>query len=186
MWCTANRAAEYSILDSWPSTRLSSSHYMASFTRKFESTRQDWPTPRSLYDPLNAEFQFEWDLAASSENALAPRYYTKEQDGLKQPWSGVCWLNPPFGQQSAKMVDWIKRAFDETQIRDDLTVVMLIPARTNTRWFHRYCMKAAEVRFICGRPRFGDATHGLPQPLVLVVFRKHVGTETRFGSFTLS
>ena len=157
---------------------------MAGFTNKFESTRQDWPTPRYLYDPLNEEFRFEWDLAASAENALAPRFYAKEQDGLKQKWDGVCWLNPPFGQKTAKMVDWIKKAWTDTQTSETLTVVMLIPARTNTRWFHQYRMKAAEVRFICGRPKFGDATHGLPQPLVLVVFRK--SSETKFGSFHLA
>lgn len=153
---------------------------MAGFTGKFTSTRQDWNTPKSLFEPLNAEFKFTVDLAASTENALAPKFYTKELDGLKQPWEGVCWLNPPFGDKSSKMVDWIKRAYMQSQRNPDLTVVMLIPARTNTRWFHQYCMKAAEVRFICGRPKFGGATHGLPQPLVLIVFKK--SSQTKFTS----
>jgi phage N-6-adenine-methyltransferase len=156
---------------------------MAGFTNKFDSVRQDWDTPDSVFLPLNEEFHFETDLAASPGNARAPKFFTKEQDGLKQKWDGVCWLNPPFGDKSSKMVDWIKKAWQDTQDNDNLTVVMLIPARTNTKWFHKYCMKAAEVRFICGRPKFGGATHGLPQPLVLIVFKK--SQQTKFGSQVL-
>jgi phage N-6-adenine-methyltransferase len=158
---------------------------MSSFQKKFESTKQDWTTPKHFFDELNAEFSFTTDLAASQDNALCQQFYTKEDNGLVQPWHGACWLNPPFGDKSSKMVDWIKRAWQETQDRDDLTVVVFIPARTNTRWWHQYCMKAAEVRFVCGRPRFGDAKHGLPQPLALIIFRKHDG-ETRFTSFHYS
>lgn len=157
---------------------------MATFTGKFDSNRQDWDTPDSIYLPLDAEFHFQTDLAASPDNARCVRYFTKEQDGLKQPWDGVCWLNPPFGDKSSKMVDWIKRAYEESQRNPNLTVVMLIPARTNTRWFHQFCMQAAEVRFICGRPKFADATHGLPQPLVIIVFKK--SAKTIFTSFQLS
>lgn len=157
---------------------------MASFSGKFNSTRQDWTTPKPLFAALDAEFHFTCDLAASEENTLCARYFSQEVDGLQQSWSGTCWLNPPYGDPKSKMVDWIKRADSETKRDFNLTVVMFIPARTNTRWWHRYCMKAAEIRFICGRPRFGDATHGLPQPLALIVFRQHVG-ETRYGSFHL-
>jgi site-specific DNA-methyltransferase (adenine-specific) len=79
------------------------------------------------------------------------------------------------------MVDFVKKAYNDSQTNENLTVVMLIPARTNTKWFHNYCMKAAEVRFICGRPKFGDSKHGLPQPLILVVFKK--SDTTKFSSF---
>lgn len=156
---------------------------MAGFTNKFASVRQDWDTPDKVFLPLNEEFHFETDLAASPSNTRAPKFFTKEDDGLKQKWQGTCWLNPPFGDKSSKMVDWIKKAWHDTQVDEGLTVVMLIPARTNTKWFHQYCMKAAEVRFICGRPKFGGATHGLPQPLVIVVFKK--SQETKFGSQNL-
>lgn len=145
---------------------------MAGFTNKFDSVRQDWDTPDSVFLPLDAEFHFTLDLAASEKNARCDRYFSKEIDGLQQAWHGTCWLNPPFGDKSSKMVDWIKKAWHDTQHDPDLTVVMLIPARTNTKWFHDYCMKAAEVRFIKGRPKFGDASHGLPQPLVIIVFKK--------------
>lgn len=157
---------------------------MASFNKKFESTKQTWETPKILFDKLNKEFNFEWDLAASKENALCEKYFDKENNALEQRWKGTCWLNPPYGDKSNKMVDWIKKAYDECQINPHLKVVMLIPARTNTKWFHEYCMKAAEIRFICGRPKFGDAKYGLPQPLCLVIFQQTI-FPTRFKSFYL-
>jgi phage N-6-adenine-methyltransferase len=156
---------------------------MASFNNKFNSVKQDWTTPQSLFNKINLEFNFEWDLAASETNAKCSKFFTKEQDGLKQIWDGVCWLNPPYGDKSSKMVDWIKKAYNDSKNNDKLTVVMLIPARTNTKWFHEYCMKAAELKFILGRPKFGDSKHGLPQPLVLVVFKK--SDNTKFSSFNL-
>lgn len=156
---------------------------MSIFAKKFDSVRQDWTTPKALFDRLNAEFSFQTDLAASKENALCPKFFTAEDNGLKQVWSGSCWLNPPYGDKTSKMVDWIKKAYEDTQKDPSLTVVMLIPARTNTRWFHGYCMKAAEVRFILGRPKFGDAIHGLPQPLAFIVFKK--SDTTVFTTFKL-
>ncbi len=156
---------------------------MASFNNKFNSVKQDWTTPQSLFNKINLEFNFEWDLAASETNAKCSKFFTKEQDGLKQIWNGVCWLNPPYGDKSSKMVDWIKKAYNDSKNNDKLTVVMLIPARTNTKWFHEYCMKAAELKFILGRPKFGDSKHGLPQPLVLVVFKN--SNDTKFSSFSL-
>jgi len=147
---------------------------MAFFKTKFESHKQEWETPASLFDCLNQEFGFTLDLAADATNAKCSVYYTIENDALKASWSGVCWLNPPYGARQHKLSDWVRKAFQETQ-KPDCTVVMLIPARTNTRWWHDYCMKAAEIRFINGRPKFGDAKHGLPQPLALIVFRVHTG-----------
>lgn len=81
---------------------------MAGFTKKFDSVRQDWTTPRILFDKLNQEFNFEWDLAASADNKLCKNFYTKENNGLEKDWNGICWLNPPYGDKSNKMVDWIK------------------------------------------------------------------------------
>ena len=156
---------------------------MAGFNNKFDSIRQDWNTPKDLFEKINEEFHFEWDLASSLDNALCSNFYTKEEDGLKQNWTGACWLNPPYGDRSSKMVDWIKKAYLDTQNNSDLTVVILIPARTNTKWFHEYCMKSYEIKFICGRPKFGDSKHGLPQPLVLVVFKK--SETTKFTTLNL-
>ena len=145
---------------------------MANFDKKFVSAEQEWETPQSLFNKLNAEFNFEWDLAAPNDNTKCKKFYTKEDNGLVQRWNGVCWLNPHYGERGNRISDWVKKAYTGTQNNANCTVVMLIPARTNTIWFHKYCMKAAELRFICGRPKFGGAKYGLPQPLVIVVFRK--------------
>lgn len=154
---------------------------MGTFDKKFDSAKQDWNTPDDLFEGINLLFDFEWDLAASAENTKCKKFFTAEQDALKQLWEGVCWLNPPYGDKSSKIVDWVRKAYCDSQANPNLTVVMLIPARTNTRWFHQYCMKAAELYFLCGRPKFGGAVHGLPQPLMLVVFKK--SSETKFSSF---
>jgi len=139
---------------------------MAGFAKKFESATVEWPTPQDLFDKLDAEFGFTTDVAATPDNAKCKHYYTQEQDGLKQTWRGVCWMNPPYGRA---MVDWLKKAIRETW--NGTTTVCLIPARTNTTWWHDLC-HAGEGRVIVrGRPKFGGADHGLPQPLAIVVFR---------------
>ena len=139
---------------------------MARFEKKFESATVEWPTPQELFDELNAELGFTTDVAATNDNAKCAHYYTQEQDGLKQDWRGVCWMNPPYGRA---MVEWLKKAIRETW--NETTTVCLIPARTNTAWWHDLCQKYGEVRFVRGRPKFGGADHGLPQPLAIVVFR---------------
>ena len=154
---------------------------MAFFSTKFESHKQEWETPRWLFDRLNREFGFTVDLAADATNAKCPAYFTAEMDALTLPWSGKCWLNPPYGARHHRLSDWVRKAYRET-LKGDCAVVMLIPARTNTRWWHDYCMRAAEIRFLNGRPKFGDAKHGLPQPLAIVVFRPRGGC-TKFSSF---
>lgn len=145
---------------------------MGSFDGKFVSAKQDWTTPKDFFTKLNDEFHFTVDLAANEENALCADFFTAESDALTQEWVGTCWLNPPYGATGANsLASWVKRSYEQAQ-KPGTTVVMLIPARTNTKWFHEYAMKAAELRFVCGRPKFGDAEHGLPQPLVLIVFKK--------------
>jgi phage N-6-adenine-methyltransferase len=139
---------------------------VAKFDKKFESATVEWPTPQELFDEVNAEFGFTLDVAATAENAKCQKFFTMETDGLKQPWEGVCWMNPPYGRQ---MVEWLKKAIRETW--NGVTTVALIPARTNTTWWHDLCMKYGEVRFVRGRPKFGGADHGLPQPLALIVFK---------------
>ena len=133
---------------------------MARFEKKFESATVEWPTPQELFDELNAEFGFTTDVAATNDNAKCAHYYTQEQDGLKQDWRGVCWMNPPYGRA---MVEWLKKAIRETW--NETTTVCLIPARTNTAWWHDLCQKYGEVRFVRGRPKFGGADHGLTPEL---------------------
>jgi len=134
------------------------------FKTRFGVKRDDWETPESLIAPLRAEFKFTLDVCATTETTKCERFFTKEMDGLKQPWSGVCWMNPPFGEQGK----WVKKAYEES--KKGTTVVCLLPSRTNTGWWHDIAMKG-EVRFIRGRPIFKGAQHGLPQPLAIVIFR---------------
>ncbi len=143
---------------------------MALFANKFESAKQDWTTPQKMWDCLHVEFNFTIDLAADASNTKCADFYSADCTALEATWHGSGWLNPPYGAKAGKLSDWVKKAYYETR-KEHCCVVMLIPARTNTRWFHDYCMKAAELRFLKGRPKFGDAKHGLPQPLVLVVFK---------------
>ena len=136
---------------------------MAQFKTKFDSKRQDWETPAVLFDPLNNEFGFTLDVCATAENAKCKSYFTIADNGLAQVWKGICWMNPPFGEQGK----WVHKAYQSAQ--EGATVVCLLPSRTNTNWWHDVCMKG-EVRFIRGRPKFVGAEHGLPQPLSVVVF----------------
>jgi phage N-6-adenine-methyltransferase len=149
----------------------------------FSSTKQEWTTPDGLFHKLQDEFKFQVDLAADASNTKCEKYFDEAANGLLQQWLGTCWLNPPYGNKKYKMVDWIKKAYASSQ-DGSCKVVMLIPARTNTKWWHEYCMNAQEIKFICGRPKFGGAKHGLPWPLAIVVFGRHDG-ETRYSSFTL-
>ena len=143
---------------------------------RFESRSQSWATPTALFDRLDREFHFTVDLAASAENTKCDRYFTEEDNALQQTWEGVCWLNPPFNSPKGRLRRWIRKAFES-----DCTVVVLTPAHTNTEWWHNYCMKAAEIRFLLGRPKFGNAKCGLIQAVAIVVFRPHSG-KTRYSS----
>ena len=126
----------------------------------FSSKTDLWETPQDFFDKLNARFQFETDVCALPENAKCKRFFTPEMDGLKQEWTGVCWMNPPYGRQIGK---WVQKAYESA--RDNLaTVICLLPARTDTRWFHDYILPHAEVQFIKGRIKFGGQrkTHHSP------------------------
>ena len=141
---------------------------MSGFRGKFASIRNDWTTPEALYREMDAEFGFTLDAAASAENAKAPAFFDKEMDAITRDWAPhTVWLNPPYGE-GYPLSRWVRKAYEESL--NGATVVMLIPARTNTNWFHNYCLLHGTVRFIKGRPKFGGADHGLPQPLCFVVF----------------
>ena len=143
---------------------------MASFSGKFDSLRQDWPTPQSLFDGINAEFNFTLDAAASGKNKKCDLYIGEDTNSLAVEWGRhTVWLNPPYGAKSGSLQQWVQKAYSASL--KGATVVMLIPARTNTNWFHDICLSKGEVRFVRGRPKFGEATHGLPQPLCYVIFR---------------
>ena len=130
----------------------------------FSSKTDLWGTPQDLFDELDAEFHFDLDVCALPENAKCERYYTPEQDGLSQEWTGTCWCNPPYGRQIGK---WVRKAAES-----GTTVVMLLPARTDTKWFHDYILGKAEIRFLRGRLKFGGCNNGAPFPSMVVVFRR--------------
>lgn len=132
----------------------------------FASSATDmWATPQDFFDRLNAEFGFQLDVCAAPENAKCERYFTAEDDGLAQEWRGVCWMNPPYGRSIG---DWMRKAFESS--REGATVVCLVPARTDTAWWHEYAMRA-EIRYVRGRLKFGDAKISAPFPSAVVVFR---------------
>ena len=132
----------------------------------FSSKTCVWETPRQLFEKLDSEFNFTLDVCALPENAKCRRYYTPETDGLKQAWSGVCWMNPPYGREIGK---WVEKAFESAKA--GATVVCLLPARTDTAWWHSFVMEAFEIRFLRGRLRFVGAENSAPFPSAVVVFR---------------
>ena len=141
---------------------------------RFKSTNQCWETPEGLFEKVNAAFKFTRDVCASDENKKCDVYWSESDSCLDKEWDGINWMNPPFKD----MKKFIAKAYEQ---RHNAITVCLIPARTNTKWWHDYCMKG-EVLFICGRPKFKGCIHGLPQPLALVVFGKKEG---KMGSFKL-
>lgn len=132
----------------------------------FMTRDQSWGTPRPLFDKLHREFYFTVDVAASPENALLPRYYTADDDGLSQSWAGErVWCNPPYGRG---MEHWIEKlASGEADL-----AVGFIPARTDTRWFHNFVLDRAEVRYLKGRVKFVGAEHNAPFPSMICVWRR--------------
>lgn len=133
----------------------------------FSSKTDLWSTPHDLFNELNSEFGFTLDVCALPENAKCNKYYTPEIDGLKQDWNGVCWCNPPYGREIGK---WVEKAYNSAEIGGAL-VVMLLPARTDTRWFHDFIYGKAEIRFIKGRIKFGNSTNSAPFPSMIVIFK---------------
>ena len=139
----------------------------------FSSASNEWGTPQALFDQVDAEFGFQLDAAASDSNAKCARYLTAAQDALATSWSAladVVWCNPPYGR---KVGEWVRKGYEEAQL--GCTVVMLVMARTDTRWWHSYAMRATEVRFIKGRVHFtrSDGVTGpATAPSAVLVFTK--------------
>jgi len=132
----------------------------------FSSETAEWETPQNLFDALDTIYHFTLDPASNHENAKCQRHFTKEQDGLSQNWEGeTVFCNPPYGRDIAA---WIKKGFQEAQ-KPGTKVVMLLPARTDTQWFHDYCLKG-KVEFLRGRLKFGGSKYNAPYPSMIVVF----------------
>ena len=132
----------------------------------FSSATDLWATPQDFFDKQDAIYGFTLDVCATASNAKCARYFTETDNGLAQPWQGVCWMNPPYGRTIGH---WMKKAYESSLT--GATVVCLVPSRTDTRWWHDYAMKG-QIEFIRGRLKFGNAKNSAPFPSALVVFNK--------------
>ena len=127
----------------------------------FSSNSNEWRTPQDFYDKLDRTFQFDLDPCATHQSAKCEKHFTEEDNGLTQDWSGhKVFMNPPYGRGIDK---WLNKAFEESKSKNT-TVVCLIPARTDTKYWHKYCMKADEIYFVKGRLKFTQTldAHGVP------------------------
>jgi len=136
----------------------------------FSSRTEEWATPQYVFDWLASQFNFTLDVCATRENAKCKKFYSKTEDGLKQKWyldsgGGDVFMNPPYGKEIYK---WMYKAMKEGEL---VTVVCLVHARTDTKWFHETVVNADEVWFVKGRLKFGDGKQSAPFPSCVVIFR---------------
>lgn len=132
----------------------------------FTSKKDEWETPQDLFNTLNTEFHFTLDPCATHENAKCQMYYTILENGLDKSWiDHRVFCNPPYSQ----IKKWVKKCAEEAQ--KGVTIVMLVPVRTDTRWFHDFIYNKAEIRFIKGRLHFGNSKNSAPFPSMIVIWR---------------
>lgn len=131
----------------------------------FSSKTDMWATPQDLFDSLNKKYKFNLDPCATKENAKCKKFFTEEENGLKKSWKEKrVFMNPPYGRGIGA---WIKKASEGgAEI-----VVCLLPARTDTKWFHEYIYNKAETQFIKGRLKFGGHENSAPFPSMIVIFK---------------
>lgn len=129
------------------------------------SSTPEWSTPQDLFDKLNSKYKFTLDPCSTDENAKCEKHFTIGENGLSRDWSkDVTFMNPPYGRQ---IYAWVKKAY-ETAIEGG-AVVCLLPARTDTKWFHEFCTKG-NIEFIKGRLKFGGQKNPAPFPSMIVIF----------------
>lgn len=147
-------------------------------TVMFSSKTDEWETPQNIFDELDAEFHFTLDPCCTHENAKCAKHYTIEENGLLQNWQGeTVFCNPPYSR-SGKQDLWIKKCFEESQ-KPDTKVVALLPARTDTKRFHRYILGKSQIRFIEGRLKFSGCNNSAPFPSMIVIFESEGNDEYR-------
>ena len=138
----------------------------------FSRKTDNWATPPEFFLELDKEFHFDLDPAADDINHKCDRYFTVAEDGLLQEWGDhSVFCNPPYGREIGK---WVEKAYRTNKESGNL-VVMLLPARTDTRWFHDFIYKKAEIRFVKGRLKFGGSKNSAPFPSMVVIYRKKGG-----------
>lgn len=142
----------------------------------FSSASVTWDTPQDFYDKLDKEFTFTLDPCCLPNSAKCSKFFTPEEDGLKQSWIGdTVFMNPPYGRA---IKDWVKKAYEES-LNPDTTIVCLLPSRTDTKWFNDYILDTkAEIRFVKGRLKFENKSlpeqksDPAPFPSVVVIFEE--------------
>lgn len=133
----------------------------------FTSNTDEWATPQWVFDEWDDSFHFTLDPCADEQNHKCERYYTKEQDGLKRDWGGeTVWCNPPYGREIGK---WVKKCYEESR-KPRTKVVALLPARTDTKWFHDYVYHKGLIVFVKGRLKFGDGKGSAPFPSMVCIW----------------
>lgn len=132
----------------------------------FSSKSIEWETPLPFFKVLDEQYHFTLDVCATVHNAKCENYYTLKENGLTQEWTGRCWMNPPYGRE---IKAWVKKAYESAL--QGAVVVCLLPARTDTAWWHDYCMKG-QITFVRGRLKFGESQNAAPFPSAIVVFGK--------------
>ena len=136
----------------------------------FSSRKMDWETPQDFFEKLNKKFKFDLDAAANDENHKTEKYFTEKNSALDNEWQGNVFVNPPYGR---KIGEFVKKAYEEYVRDNDRFIVMLIPARTDTRYWHSYIQGKATVNFIKGRLKFennGVPKDAAPFPSALVIY----------------
>ena len=137
---------------------------MTNLAVHFSSATDLWATPQDLYDRYHARYSFELDVCATAQNAKCARHFTVADDGLAQEWRGRCWMNPPYGREIGA---WMAKAWRSSEA--GALVVCLVPARTDTAWWHDFAVKG-EIEFLRGRLKFGGHKNSAPFPSAVVVF----------------
>lgn len=136
----------------------------------FSSKTSEWETPQELFDKLNKKFNFTLDPCATEHNRKCKNFINKDRNGLEQSWEDHnVFMNPPYGR---KIYDWVRKAYESAKF-DNATVVCLLPARTDTKWFHEFCKKG-KIEFIKGRLRFNNSKENAPFPSMIVIFKRGV------------
>jgi len=133
------------------------------------STNYEWETPDLIYKPLEKEFGITFDVCATQINKKTQRFFDKQINALTKEWShlrSVVWMNPPYGKEIGK---WVRKAYEES--KKGVTTVALLPARTDTSWFHNYIFNKQEIRYLKGRIKFKDAKSSAPFPSMIVIFK---------------
>lgn len=138
----------------------------------YSSKSNEWDTPPGFFKKLDKHYNFTLDPCATEDSAKCEKYYTVEDDGLSKSWAGeTVFMNPPYGR---KIGTWIQKAYNESK-NNNTTVVCLIPSRTDTKYWHNYCMKAQEIYLVKGRLKFGSTSNttgnSAPFPSAVVVFK---------------